>query len=117
MSSEARAADFTQDIDKLIADDSTFIANVIDCVGDLEKWQKSVIDIITPSDTTSTLTLTDKRAIMLQLQGQMQQLMLNQQEQIQHEQRVIHHQGQGLQNHSALLSSQNLKPRHSVVIK
>lgn len=99
MSLKARAADNTQDIDNLISDDSIFIAKVIDCIEDLEKWRKSVIDIMTPSDSTSTVTLTDERASMLQLHGQMQQLMLNQQEQIQHQQRVIHNQGQGPQNH------------------
>lgn len=99
LSLEARAADNKQEIDNLIADDSLFIAKVIDCIGDLEKWRKSIIDIITPSDSTSTVTLTDESASMLQLQGQMQQLMLNQQEQIQHQQRMIHNQGQVSQNH------------------
>ena len=36
LSLEARAADDTQDNDNLIADDSIFIAKVIDCIGDFE---------------------------------------------------------------------------------
>ena len=80
LSLEARAADNKQDINNLIADDSVFISKVIDCIGDLEKWRKSTVDIMTPSDMNSAVTLTDERASILQLQGQMQQLMLNQQD-------------------------------------
>ena len=61
---------------------------------------------MTPSDMNSTVTLTDERASLLQLQGQMQQLMLNQQEQIQHQQRSIHNQEQEPQNHYTFVKLQ-----------
>ena len=67
-------------MEQLLTEDGAFMTAVIDCRDQLITMEKSLLNVNSPSENSSTVTITEERySRMENLQLQMQQLMVDQQ--------------------------------------
>ena len=66
-------------MEQLLTEDGAFMTAVIDCRDQLITMEKSLLNVNSPSENSSTVTITEERySHMENLQLQMQQLMVDQ---------------------------------------